>query len=163
MGARVQHLPAADLTVRLRVRVRSGQPFRYLRTTRIEDVLVPAGGKRSHWKPSRVTSRSRADQPRTAFISSGPVVQKAPRAGALTGGNDASRSRNRPRHHQLRDRGDGGRPADRDTERGGIADDSLGGGLYAARRAPGGADRPAAGDPEPEGDDLLREAVHRAA
>src|ERR1700727_3528650 len=89
--------------------------------------------------------------------------QQVPRAAALAGGSDASRSRNRPRYHQLCDRGDGGRPANRDTERRGIADYSLGGGLYATRGAPSGADRPAAGDPEPEGDDLLGEAVRRGA
>jgi hypothetical protein len=41
--------------VRLHVRVRSGLPFRYLRTTRIDDVLVPAGGNRGTGRIQTVT------------------------------------------------------------------------------------------------------------
>ena len=50
-----------------------------------------------------------------------------------------------------------------DTERRGVTDDALGGGVHPAGRAPGRPARPAAGDLEPEGDDLFRQAVHRAA
>ena len=91
------------------------------------------------------------------------AVAWAPRRADLIGGSDGSCSRHRSRHHQLRDLGDGGGPADGDTERRGITDDPLGGGLYPAGRAPGRPARPSAGDPEPEGDDLFGQAVHRAA
>ena len=56
-----------------------------------------------------------------------------------------------------------GWPDHGDTERRRVTDHPLGGGVHPAGRTPGRPARPAAGDPEPEGDDLLREAVHRAA
>ncbi len=81
----------------------------------------------------------------------------------LAGGSDGSCSRYRSWHHQLRDRRDGGGQAHRDTQRRGIADDALGGGVHPAGGAPGGPARPPAGDPEPQGHHLFGEAVHRAA
>src|ERR1700732_3630135 len=55
--------------------------------------------------------KSQEAQPRKIEIKGGPpphgfpplrpAVQKVPRAAALAGGSDASRSRNRPRYHQL--------------------------------------------------------------
>ena len=55
----------------------------------------------------------------------------------------------------------GGRAADGDPERGGVADDAVGGRVHRAGRAARRPAGPPAGDPEPEGHDLLGEAVHR--
>ena len=70
-------------------------------------------------------------------------------------------SRHRSGDDQLGDRRDGGRKAGGDPERGGFAYDALGRGLHRAGRAARGPAGAASGDPEPQGDDLLREAVHR--
>ncbi len=70
-------------------------------------------------------------------------------------------SRHRPRHHQLGDRGLGGRRADRHPERRGATDHAVGGRLHRHRRAAGRPARPPAGDPQPQGHDLLGQAVHR--
>ena len=73
----------------------------------------------------------------------------------------AKSSRHRPRHDQLGDRRLGGRPADRDPQRRGLAHDAVGGRVHRQRRAAGRPAGPPPGDPEPEGHDLLGEAVHR--
>ena len=70
-------------------------------------------------------------------------------------------SRHRPGNDELGHRGDGGRPAAGHPQRGGQPDDAVGGRLPGERRTTGRPDGPTPGDPESEGDDLLREAVHR--
>ena len=70
-------------------------------------------------------------------------------------------SRHRPGNDELGDRGDGRWPAAGHPQRGGQPDDAVRGRLPGERRATGRPDGPTPGDPEPEGDDLLREALHR--
>ena len=74
---------------------------------------------------------------------------------------DGQGSGHRPRHDELRDRRHGGRPTDGDPQRRGIAHHALGRRLHRERRTARRPACPAPGHPQPQGHDLLGQAVHR--
>ena len=138
-----------------------GQLPRYRRTDlRACDTVHQIDVRSAPWAPD-VDSRPPGDH--ASRLRHATPAGRARSGGCNADGGFGQGHRNRPRHHELGGRDHGGRPADRDPERGGRTHDPLRGELHRGWRAPGRRDREAPVGDESEGHHLLHQALHGPA